>query len=353
MLSNCKALTATSFRLLFRGNNVRTHMNHGAPHLSPPPIEASGPRSPLELGFDTAKVTQNLLRLLESSHGLHNYRYAGGNLDIQSPAWHPAASSWTWKEDVSSWEPQAYQSSAPSEYEQVPTLSWLQFSDERTAMAKLDALDGTQRYLSLLKVDDGRGVPANDGWVIVREVVCPSTAPAAAGSALTSLAECLQDYLNIEHGGGSEDYQKATELFAPQSSLLTVGIAPSTEPPTDWSAPVGSFLEIPLEKYLSGVKEQTPHRAESRSCDAIVQLDCTPNGMAAAATVHVGNGAQSLVFVDHLLLGRQSENSWAILSKTFSPQPWKGAAAQESTIPPSASTHHHHEHSHDHHHHHH
>jgi hypothetical protein len=53
---------------------------------------------------------------------------------------------------------------------------------------------------------------------------------------------------------------------------------------------------------------------------------------AAAVKVRVGNGAQTLVFEDHLLLGRSDANvnsiggnnaSWKILSKTFSPQSWQ------------------------------
>jgi hypothetical protein len=104
---------------------------------------------------------------------------------------------------------------------------------------------------------------------------------------------------------------------------LAVGTAPLDEPPTDWSAPVGSYLGITLDTYLKGVLSQTPHGNESKQNDAIVQIDVLPCQTAAAATVHVGNGAQTTVFVDHLLLGYSGgEEQWKILSKTFTPRAW-------------------------------
>jgi Putative lumazine-binding len=82
-------------------------------------------------------------------------------------------------------------------------------------------------------------------------------------------------------------------------------------------------VEIPLDVYLDGVQSQTPHPASAKAQDAIVTMDYTSGTNAAAATVRVGNGAQTLVFEDHLLLGRSSiGSSWRILSKTFSSQAW-------------------------------
>jgi hypothetical protein len=84
---------------------------------------------------------------------------------------------------------------------------------------------------------------------------------------------------------------------------------------------VGTLLEIPLDTYLSGIQSQTPHDPASRRHDAIWTIDRVGN--AAAATVRVGNGARTLVFEDHLLLGySDDQKQWNILSKTFSPKVW-------------------------------
>jgi hypothetical protein len=125
----------------------------------------------------------------------------------------------------------------------------------------------------------------------------------------------------MEHGGGDDDAMQAQDLFAPESSLLAVGTAPLNEPPSDWSAPSGKFLEISLDTYVNGVSTQTPHAKESKIHDKIVQIDALPCQTAATATVHVGNGARTLIFVDHLLLGRCNDK-WKILSKTFTPRAW-------------------------------
>ena len=50
--------------------------------------------------------------------------------------------------------------------------------------------------------------------------------------------------------------------------------------------------------------------------------DVLPCQTAAAATVHVGNGARDTVFTDHLLLGRDEREDWRILDKVFAPRPW-------------------------------
>ena len=354
-------------------------MNHGGSFMGSPPPQ-HGPRQALQLGLDVNKANQNILRLLESSHGIHNY--SAHYQDASSPCWHNSCGlRWTFEASTGSnsntghWvarRPQdSSRNSTPATLDWIPTVSWIQFSDDRTALAKLQAMDGSYRYISLLRLDNPSPssslMVANDGWVIVREVACPigsngnSSNPSSSSSDLVSLIQCLQEYLNVEHGGGVDDYTKAKEeLFAPQATLLTVGMAPSDKAPTDWSAPVGTLLEIPLDIYLEGVKTQTPHHASSRYHDAIVQIDMTKTWTStgedvavAAATVKVGNGARTLVFVDHLLLGKHGTSGWKILSKTFSPQLWEDDPYEDATMGNNSQ---HHEHSHDHghcHHHHH
>lgn len=305
-------------------------MNHGgAAFLETPPAPTGGPRESLQLGLDVAKASQNILRLLESSHGVENYSH---HWDAYAPSFHSSALSWVQSEDGDDWVAYPTKDLPPSKaLEWIPTLSWVEFSDDRTALAKLQAVDGSQRYISLLRMDDaspGSSSPmvANDGWIVVRELVCPrededSMDIADQATQMTSLIQTLQEYLEIEHGGGQDDRKRAESLFAPEASLLTVGIAPPNRPPSDWSAPAGKFLEIPLGTYLQGVESQAPHGVGSRKHDGIVKIDFSSG--AAAATVKVGNGAETMVFVDHLLLGRsKSTGSWTILSKTFSPQPW-------------------------------
>ena len=91
---------------------------------------------------------------------------------------------------------------------------------------------------------------------------------------------------------------------------------------------MGTLLEISRDTYLEGVRTQDPPAPDiasnnrRRSQDAILQVDMAPGGAAAAATVKVGNNAQTMVFVDHLLLGKE-DGDWKILSKTFSPQLWE------------------------------
>lgn len=362
------------------------------------PPSRHGPRQPIQLGLDIAKASQNVLRLLESSHGVHNYSAAQYYQDTSSPCWHATSGlRWTFVDNNRDHQHQhqhhdhshhdhshhhddhtntddsgsraaagggwmarrpndgsASSSLSSSSLDWIPTIAWLQFSDDRTALAKLQAMDGSQRYISLLRLDQespsSSSMVANDGWVIVREVVGPLSSNSSSSSSSTigngedvaSLIECLQEYLNIEHGGGQEDYEKAKNvLFAPQASLLAVGMASPSQARTEWSAPVGTLVEVSLDTYLEGVASQTPHDPASRRHDAIVQVDVTSSGggvATAAATVKVGNGAQTLVFVDHLLLGRRRRRTdddestsagaggghgWKILSKTFSPQLWE------------------------------
>jgi Putative lumazine-binding len=380
---------------------IRTHMNHGGNFGMPVAPRQHGPRQPLSLGLDVTKASQNILRLLEATHGMDNYSSFSTTAassaflyqDMSDPCWHASGFRWAWSSDHGRWtrldrdggvvaddddsshshhhHPHHHPHQPPHHHhplECIPTISWLQFSDDRTALAKVQAMDGSHRYLSLLRLDDDPIVSmrtssriANDGWVILRELIAssptknhhhhhhhnhdhhnhdhhnhhkeenavgPESSPA---DDMISLIQCLQTYLDIEHGGGETDYQRACQLFSPHASLLTVGMAPVDQEPTQWSAPVGTLLEIPRETYLESVQNQHPHSAGSRRHDAILQVDLTPGGATAAATaaatVRVGNGAQTMVFVDHLLLGKEGNNKdgdWKILSKTFSPQLWKG-----------------------------
>jgi hypothetical protein len=183
-------------------------------------------------------------------------------------------------------------------------------------------MDGFQRYVSMLRLDPKKenNAPTIDGWHILREVIGGTSTSQDHGS-IASICHVLQNYLAVEHGGGEEGKRKAQDVFAPQASLLAVGTAsPVDETPSDWSAPSGSLLEIPLDTYLEGVGSQSPHSTASKVHDSIVQVDVLGE-VAAAATVHVGNGAQTTVYVDHLLLGFHA-NQWKILSKTFTPRVW-------------------------------
>lgn len=101
------------------------------------------------------------------------------------------------------------------------------------------------------------------------------------------------------------------------------------------SAPAGALLEVPLRAYLSSVASQSPHAPSSSAHDAILAVDLLPCRSAAALTVRVGNGARNRLFTDHLLMATgpvEGEaggvgGGWRIVSKTFAPRPWPGAAA--------------------------
>ena len=79
---------------------------------------------------------------------------------------------------------------------------------------------------------------------------------------------------------------------------------------------------MPLAEYLAGGAAQAAHAPEAAAHDAVATLDVLPCQTAAAATVHVGNGARDTVFTDHLLLGRDEREDWRILDKVFAPRPW-------------------------------
>jgi len=322
-------LAARSSGLITRQEaTIRHHISHAGSQTGDGGVLAAaaeaGPREALRLGLDSARASQNVLRLLESSHGSFS-RCA----DASSAAWHPSGVRWT-RDGSADWARSTHEEqgapSAPSPTSgagSVPRLAWLNFSDDRTALAKLVGGDGLRRYVSLLRLDPdakARGgatqsIPSNDGWCIVREVL--QGADDGDRPSVESVVPALRNYLSIEHGGGATDAARARELFAPGASLVSVGTAPPEERRTDWSAPTGSLLEISLDAYLRGVEDQSPHPDEARAHDRITQLDLMPS--AAAATVHVGNGARTALFVDHLLLGHH-EGRWQILSKTFSPR---------------------------------
>ena len=217
----------------------------------------------------------------------------------------------------------------------------MSFGDERTALVKLLGADGNERYLSMVRLDDLDAM-AHDGWQILRELVGGPSAAAASDTAAASpprasgeasgeeamdcIRKLLSSYLKIEHGGGEADRALAETLFSPRCALLTVGSADPSEPRSAWSAPAGFLLEISLETYFEGVASQTTHAPESAAHDAIIAIDLLPCLTAASATLHVGNGARTNVFVDHLLLAKgdhgDGDGEWRIVSKVFSPRPW-------------------------------
>ena len=302
----------------------------------------SGPRQPhMDLGFSAAKHTGNILRLLESSHGAFFYN----TVDSLATVWHAQSQSWKhsngeWKatnpiQALKDGEAEAPLSTPPSP-QTTPALCSVHFSDDRTALVKMQGHDGNYRYLQLLRVDGDAGAVSsggmamlpNDGWVLVQEVVMTMKDEDvdSTASALSSLQASILNYLAIEHGGGEASYQAAKSLFHPDSKLSSVGIDDINASPTQWTAPVGSLVEIPLSAYLEGVKSQSPHSELAKSQDAIINIDFSTGTNAAAAVVRVGNGAQTMVFEDHLLFGRTTSGSasdkWCILSKTFSSQAW-------------------------------
>ena len=186
---------------------------------------------------------------------------------------------------------------------------------------------------------DGLDAMAHDGWQILREVVGggggggggAAMAEADVTAAVGDIRLLLNAYLAVEHGGGADDAEVAASLLDERASLLAVGSSPMDEAPTGWSAPAGTLLEVARETYLQGVAGQSPHVPESALHDRIVAVDVLSCGTAAAATVHVGNGARTELYVDHLLLARDSadaSSAWRIISKTFSPRPWPKAAGR-------------------------
>jgi Putative lumazine-binding len=318
-------------------HQVRHHMTHGSGGANPmmKTMAQSGPREFVQIGLDAAQCSNNILRLLESSHG-----WAAAALDTVSTTWHPQGRIWRHDHEIgwtsatatSEFEQRAtttnasFAARASSSHVMTPRLLSMAMSDDRTALAKLIGVDGTHRYVTMLRLDpDERrnSMIANDGWLILREVVIGGeAAQRSSRSAFGSLHQALQTYLDIEHGGGSVGRAKAEQLFDPDATLISVGSLPPGEESTEWSAPAGSLLEISLSTYLDGVESQHPHAPACRAHDAIVSMDVC--GLAASATVRVGNGAQSQVFDDFLLLGKEDNHAsdWRILSKTFSPKAW-------------------------------
>ena len=316
-----------------------------------------GPRSAaVSLGLESAKHSSNILRLLESSHGATSHYNT--TVDTLSTVWHPDSLCWRFQ-DGEAWQALSplQASSTPDEPTKIygatttPKLLSMTFSDDRTALVKLQGSNGHLRYVSLLRLDPPEPSPghhhhhhnqaSNDGWIIVRELLVPGVSNNSSTKGIatpidnhglwTSLQTTLQTYLDIEHGGGPEDYQSAECLFHPRSSLLAVGITAPEDATTDWTAPVGSLLEISRDTYLQGVQSQTPHTVSARQHDQICSLDIlaashssNTEAAAAVATVRVGNGAQTMIFEDHLLLGYDpsvaSQPQWNILSKIFSLQ---------------------------------
>lgn len=330
---------------LRHGTIVRTHVNHsggvggGGDSVHPRrPTTPSGPRvRAAALGLEAAQHTSNILRLLETATTTNTtYRVS----DAMTSVWHARALSWRWNRAGDRWQAVSPFQQQPEEEEAdrpesqktptIPRLHAIQFSDNCTALVKCTGYDGVTRYLSLLRLSSS-DADVNDGWRIVRELQAPhddDDGPAASESdSLVTLQQTLRSYLKIEHGGGKTDAIQATRLFAPQASLLTVGtMAPEDAPHHDddddcWSAPAGHYLEISLDTYGEGVETQTPHDDTAKTQDAVCHVDVT-GVRTAAAVVRVGNGSRTLVFEDHLLLGRHSSGVWKILSKTFSPQAW-------------------------------
>jgi hypothetical protein len=265
------------------------------------------------MGYDATKANQNILRLLES-FGPHG--------SLRDSLWHPKGLIWS--KDVAS---SAWTATPHFEFEtqlgkpHEPRLFSLSFSDDRTALVKLEGTDGLPRFLSLLRLDpdDHHSKPANDGWLIVREIIGVNASTST--NAILEIYQILQEYLHIEHSTGTAAAEAAKEIFASDASLLAVGSSPHNEHPTDWAAPVGQLLSVSLDKYLRGLANQTPHCESSMKHDAILQVDVLPCQTAAAVTIQVGNGAQTTLFVDHLLLGCKGSH-WKILSKTFTPRSW-------------------------------
>lgn len=309
---------------------TRNHMNHGggSHHHHQNPRAKPGPRSTVPLGLEAAESSSNILRLLEASHG---GLYSS---DALSTVWHPKGVLWTF--DQKQWvaiNPSQIDKAVKAS--QAPSLISLALSDSRTALVKLVGVDGLVRFISLLRLEaeflpsmqqlaGSSGVP-NDGWLIIQEIVSSQPRNSLHTSTMDSLNSSLLDYLSIEHGGGPEDHKRADNLFHSDSSLFSIGTLHSDEQASEWAGPVGSVVHISRSAYLEGVASQSPHNESSKQNDGILTLDILPCGLVAAATVEVGNGAQTNVFCDHLFLARSSlsDKRWQIMAKVFSPRAWK------------------------------
>jgi hypothetical protein len=350
----------------------------------------SGPRSPLALGLEASEAAQHILRLLESSYLMMGYSSYG-----LEGVWHPAGIRWVRRPTDGVWthlhshgtgdtvpanRPSSSTSTTTTVPREPPRLLSLQFADAHTALVHVKGSGGEHALLSLLRLTSQMTGQADNsalynGWRIIRSVestpsLSSSSSPESTSTSSTAIAttsttattaattaaavaattvyadieQLVQMYFQVEHGGGAADAVIAQNLFA-SDPLLTVGIAAPVvvddnddplPPATDWSAPAGSLLEIPLATYLHGVRTQTPHGRAAWSRDEIMAIRVLPCQTAAAVELRVGNGAADTVFHDHLLLGKQplphhhgeddrsssSSSSWKILSKIFSVQKW-------------------------------
>lgn len=143
---------------------VRTHMNHGGGGGGM--VATPGPRLPLPLGLESARATQNILRLLE---GMHSHPACA---DTLSTSWHAQGRVWK-NHKASLWEASKPEraSTLLSTFSHPPSLLDLVFADDRTASARLQGIDGNERFVSMLKLESDMSRVANDGWRIVREVI--------------------------------------------------------------------------------------------------------------------------------------------------------------------------------------
>ena len=316
-----------------------------------PPVNAiaptpSGPRVRLALGLETARAVTNVGRALESHAEASLHAFA----DMFESVWHQEGLLWRHAEENLVWEARTASEELTSLRARrslpiaVPALLALTVRDERTALVKLLGADGRERYLQMLRLD-GIDAMAHDGWQIVREVVGGDQGlPAAAmdgdeaakrAASVDEIRRLIDAYMAIEHGGGDADKARASALFDPRASVLAVGTSPVDEAPSAWSAPAGTLLEVSRDTYLDGVADQTGHASESAAHERVFNVDLLACGTAAAATLHVGNGACTALYVDHLLLARDGnahgDGAWRILSKTFSPRPWPAALPATGT----------------------
>jgi hypothetical protein len=133
-------------------------------------------------------------------------------------------------------------------------LSSLQFANDRTALATIETRSNSSsshhhhhypiidtQFISLLRID---GITHNDGWQIVRNVICqtntavphshrddddpPMSSQTTSATAVSSdtiipeIARTVQQYLDVEHGGGRLTRHMAEHLFHTQASILSV-----------------------------------------------------------------------------------------------------------------------------------
>ena len=192
-------------------------------------------------------------------------------------------------------------------------IASLTFADESTALAKLRG--PFFGYWSLLRL--------RDGWSIVREVKSMSAASKKTAEEMGHVASLVATYMKIEHGGGVAAAALASQIFHPDASLLTIGdggaeLSPDVD---SWEAPAGTLNEISRATYITGVNTQTPHKQKAAKHDSLLTIDMLPCATVAAVVANVGNGSQTRVFTDHLILCKV-EDGWQIVSKTFAANEW-------------------------------